>query len=186
MVLTADQVMACAIRDPELMKGKNQKIFDHYVDEILPRVAGTDHWDKHNRFYHTISEAKHGDTGEFCIMPGMEAFAVLIFKNCEQKWEYLWMKKKDGEEPSKKEADDMCPYTTYKGGQVKWGGWNKEGRDLYKKLKEQAKEAREQNHVEKMETECLQRLRSKHKVEGPKKNKKKQVVVEEEESDEEF
>ena len=47
MVITANQVFACAMQDPKMMDESNKEMFDHCANEVPPRVAGNEHWDKH-------------------------------------------------------------------------------------------------------------------------------------------
>ena len=65
-----------------------QKIFVWYTNNLLLRTIGTAQWGDNVRHYTTISNATTDITGEKLklITPSTEAFCVLNYHNCYQKW----------------------------------------------------------------------------------------------------
>ena len=86
-LLTADDVLDCATREPHLMETEEGKQkFAEYWDIWLPRAAFGEHWDPHIRHTMTISEAMHGDDRprafrNACIPPSTEAFLYMLVLN---------------------------------------------------------------------------------------------------------
>ena len=157
------------------MEEANHHIFDQYVDVILMKVVGKDHWDKSIRLYQTVSKAEHKDRLKFkaCITPGSEAFVYLLYENCFRKWDYMVEKTQKNEKMDKVFLVHMCVHTTCTAGQNMWGGWTEEGRVRFQEIKKKVIDARARDHVEKMEQECLQRLRAAHQVDAKGKKKRK-------------
>ena len=194
-VPTPEQVYNCALRTEEYhTNAEYHKIFDFYADVLLFKVVGKPHWDTWIRYYKTISSAKPASDPQpgACITVGTEAFLVALYENCFDKWQMLAeMAAKGEEDPKRLDPRNKTKCIDQDGGQAKWGGWNKYGRDMCKKYGKEIKEARDQPHVKEMEEAGLQRLRvandieAKDKKRGSRKRKVKETA-EGEESENEF
>ena len=195
-VPTPTEVLDCALRNEEFhTEPANHKIFDMYADHLLFKVVGKDHWDTWMRYYGPISSAKPANDPQAdpYISVGTEAFLVACYENCYVKWECIAEQKMAGtKDPARKDPRHKTTMIDTDGGQVRWGGWNKVGRDRVKDVGKLIKAAREQPHVQEMEQACLQRMRAEHDIEerdkkrGARTRKRKVVEVEAEESEDEF
>lgn len=171
-VPTAAQVLDCATRKKDLMKGaENKLLFDYYVDVLLVKVAGTDLWNRKYRHFCRLSTAVHSDTNQPCITPGTEAFLVLLFEGCEEKWKYLAECKKEKKKHDRKNERCRCLFTNPEAGQCPFGGWSKAGMKRFKELQELIKTSRQAAHVRDMENECIIRLADKHQQAHPSTKK---------------
>ena len=76
----------------------------------------------------------------------------------------------------------QVPFCDSDKGQAKWGGWNKAGRDFFKKACGLVKTSHVKQSTTKWEIECLAMLRAKHgvKEEEEKRASKKMRKLEEE------
>ena len=188
---TTEQIKMCILRDEEfLMTKEGHKVFDYYWDVLLMKVAGKQHWEKDIRHFTTISKAvNHYKAPAIC--PGMEAFVYLLFLNCEPKWKEIAADKMAGKKHDPKDKRWVCQYTTSKAGQNEWGGWTPQARELFRKLRDEVKEARDEDHVEEVEELALKRIRmangyDKEGEEATKKkpsNKRKTVDVDSDDED---
>lgn len=157
------------------------RMFDFYVDVMLMKVAGKHLWDKKIRHHGTVSKAVEQEYGKAAILPGTEAYLYTLFLGMESKWKYIASCHVESTTVDRESDEFQCPYTEAKGGQQKWGGWTKEGRDKYKEVEQEVKDAREQDHVDAVEEACLKRLRAKHGYDEAKKKKKAKKPLQEEE-----
>ncbi len=192
VVPTSDVVLECATRVNCGPGEANEEIFDFYVDVLLPKVALTENWDANHRHYQRVSAAHHqGNPTKMCVTVSTEAFLVLMFLNCHKKWEYLKTCKLESKKEDRSHEDYKSPYTEVAKGQQKYGGWNLAGKKKFKELCILISEARKEEWVPTVEEACLQRLRTKHKVEERDRKRairgrKRRGVVQEEESEDEW
>lgn len=172
-------------------------IFVWWWDSFLPAVAGNTYWRATIRHAQTITSATHN--GNQCIPKGTEAFAVLLYENCHDKWVQMITKsenfskkivipKKKGNEETQKFAGK---YSSSKLGQASYGGWSPEGKKRFNELCSLIEAARAKNHVGALEKEVLGMVRVKNNLpeEVPdeaaqaskktRKRKRDKVVVEE-------
>jgi hypothetical protein len=173
--------------DPKDPKNEDiMEIFMWYWDEFLPKVPGFGGIFKDSqRRYATISKcAPKNDPEAPYITPQMEAFAVVAFLNCKEKW--IQYKKIKAEHPNKtivpctyvKGTKNEGPvgeyvvdgkhlrvygeageYTSATGGQKRYGGWSVKGLKKYKQLKKMAKQGRKSKLCAAIEKQSLEELR---------------------------
>jgi len=167
-----DDVEKCAFRDKDYLDTeRGQKMFDFYWDVLLRRIGGREHWNDRLRLNNTIQEAMHppspGHRNPYpCIGVELEAFLVLVFHNCYNKWSQVIKNKTEalqkGKEPEQYDpkADYAnCPYTEHLEGKCSWGGWNDAGRKLFRDIRDKIKAAKEEDHVLEYEKAALLRIR---------------------------
>ena len=167
-VPTKEQILDCATREPNLLKTEEGKaLLADYHDVWLQKIAGKEHWERNQRYYQTISNAKHDGCKENpeCINSGTEAFLYLVYENCEPtKWEYLAECKKLGKTVDNKHQAMMTVYTVSDGGQMEWGGWTKAGHDCWKEVKQKIEDAHQHEHVTEMEKQILHLVHVRNKL----------------------
>ena len=192
-VPTIAEIKDCALRAKYLHDDPDKHwIFEFYWDDILFRIVGKDHWDTYVRHCSTISQAILPNYEKNCITAGTEAFAVALYENCFDRF-HLIVEQQNKRIDDKKRTDPRhkTKMIDCDGGQAKWGGWNKVGRDFCADLRKDVVKAREQEHVHEMEDACLDRIRITHDVEardkrrGAKSRRKRRVEEVEDESDDE-
>jgi hypothetical protein len=190
------QVQKIVERNESFLKTEEgREMFDFYWDHLLMKVGGRENWNQHIRHHKTISAAYHPRTpgGRVfeCMSSKLEAFVLVVFENCYKKWEYIAEEKKTNgwnHVCDDKHEKMQTLYTSSKGGQQQWGGWTKEGRDVFKAYADANKAARKTKASKRAEQACLTRLRIHHKLEGPdkkepKKKKRKHAPLDDDESD---
>jgi hypothetical protein len=183
---TPEEVLVCAMRGDVGKTDQTMGIFDLYVDELIFCILGKPNWDVRFRYHGCISTTYDpswsGDVRRVSI--GSEAFLVLMFENCYDKWQYMMEEKLAKRTPNKKHKRMQTPYTDALAGQNKYGGWNVAGKKRFKALGDMihAAQAKEPGHVKMVEEACLARLRAKHNV-GGKARKRAREEFEEEEED---
>lgn len=188
---TPKQVLLCAMRDKSMMEEENQWIFDMYVDVLLLKCMTKQHWDTKFRHYNTVSKAKLGDSDDakYCITTGSEAYLATLYYNCYKRWVYIADCNKNKTKVDRTNPASKTPFISADKGQNPFGGWNVAGKEYFDKRVKEISEAREQDHVEEMEEQCLKRLRIKHGIEDAngkmpaKKSKKRKAIDEEVEED---
>ena len=185
---TPEEVVMCALRDPKMAEDGNHWIFDLYWDDLLFRVAGKEYWDDNIRHYQLISTAKKGPgkDAKHRISSGTEAFLVTLYKNFYNRWRYMGECKGNNTVLDRKHKDYQVEFVDSNKGQARWGGWNEKGRAYFQEIREKIDEARAQENAQKLEQECLDRLRIKHEIvvdgkEQKKKGKKRKATALEEE-----
>jgi hypothetical protein len=152
-----------------LLKGPNKKAMEAFLDiywnELVPKVAGHTNWPPSKRHYENLSTATNpprikGAPAHPCVHHSSEALLVAIWENFYPKWRYQGIQKRNNE-PIVDTHKDMkgLAYTNPKTGRNKFGGWTEVGKDRVKELAKLAKEAREETHVEKVESAALVRIR---------------------------
>jgi hypothetical protein len=162
---------------------EGQKMLDYYHEELLQVVATTTLWHPDLRLLETISAATNPFTGESSITPSTEAILVTYFKNGGKKWKKMVEEEATGGKLDRAEAEKDCPFTSSKGGQQVWGGWNEEGREFFKNMVKKIEQARQQDHVEEMEAGILERIQTKHAKKARQLGKRKRKSREEENDD---
>jgi hypothetical protein len=164
-VPTLQDIQDCIEREPHLMDtAKGRAIFDDFVDTWLFKTAGKANWDVNKRHHETVSNANRED-GNPCIDAGMEAMCFMFFENQHYRHAALAIAKLGGAKYDSKNSN-ASPWTVSDGGQLPYGGWSKKGQDRWKIMREKVKNSRQRPHVEKMEADCLTRLRIKYGLDG--------------------
>ena len=203
--------LKCALRDIDVNDPAEMKVFLWYWEHILSKNGGFSMWHKDEiRFSQLPSECtykfEHYEK-DFKLFPAStEAFFVLLYDNCIDKWKEhaQWkhdhpkvrlpiMNKENKDEPLHK-----TKYTITDIGQQKYGGWSNEGLEAFNQLKKDIKASRlidievdtedeetgeattttVKRHLF-VERQALANLRRINKKDEPKENKKrKRDVVE--------
>ena len=181
-VPTPEQVFKCATRDPEMSKEENHWIMEMYWDSLLFKVVGKEYWDPNKRHYSLISTAKRSDGVNLCIHEGTEAILVAIYTNCWERWQYMAECKRKNVKYDRQNSKADTKFIDSNKGQARWGGWNDAGRAYFLETRIKVEEARAQENAQKLEQECLDRLRVIHKIvvsdgEQPKKKSKKRKAA---------
>jgi hypothetical protein len=187
-VPTPEQLEMCALRDPKLNEKENQWIFDVYVDVFLFKIIGKV-WDGNVRHYKTIGSAKvgSGKDAKPSISSGTEAFCVAVYKNYMKRWTYMAECRRRNVKYDRQNDEAKTDFVSTNQGQARWGGWTEAGRSYFMDLRNKIDKARAAKHVQKMEQDCLNRLRIAHKIvsadgkEAKKSSKKRKAHVMEEE-----
>lgn len=133
----------CLIRDIDLDNEEEYKAFKWYWEVGLRKVGGVTGWDERIRHFTTISRAPFPQDPSLKLFDiSTEAFFVLLWDNCLDKWtsSLAWMKKNPGKKiPTRKTTNKhmdifKTKYTTQDGGQRKMGGWSGKGIARYNEL----------------------------------------------------
>ena len=173
-LITAEDILNCAIRNADfLATDRGKEVFDYYWDVLLLRAAGKEHWSPHFRHHNTISGARHDPSvtkpeGYPCIGVEMEAFLVLLFENCEDKWKHIAVGKfnSDDFQHDPRAEYARCPFTEHMTGDREWGGWNKAGRIQFQAIRAMIVEGRQEETTTNIERDALQRIRIAQNLEG--------------------
>ena len=145
-------------------------LFVKYWNELLPCVSGNQRWGPGKRCYQTICAARMDPSDSKsmpCVTVSDEAFLVALVENSYDKWVYMFKDLKGDPKAIADAKKNKLPvfdtkYTNPRAGQSKFGGWKPEGRNRVKTLKKKIMEAREREHVAKLEDEILKMVRSEH------------------------
>ena len=152
---------------------KNKKRRDRFVlwiDTMMGIACGKKLFGPEKRSQHCISSYKYAD-GKEVIPAGMEAMVILMLENAQAKWafegdlELKWnrtMVNADRKtKPYKKNCPDT-PYTTVKGGNNKYGGWTKEGRIRFAKIRALIQKGRQKDTTEELEEQTREAIQQLH------------------------
>jgi len=201
-----EKIKGCLERTLDMTDKADVELFEFWWDVILPQAAGNKYeWSDDKKYYGTISEAM---TPEFivndkgglkipsrnCITSSTEAFATLVFQNCEDSWPLLYAlsDKYDGYDCNlaknrKKGEPADCEYHVYAqerkirvyaekyrgkfsafdAGSGRCAGWKHEGLQAFKDLDNASKAARGTEKSDEMEDFMLKHLRKKMGITAP-------------------
>lgn len=163
-----------------------------YFEEWLPKAAGYQFYGPNIRYYKSpVAGIKIGNLPrkQSCVSQESEAFAILVIKNCYDKWEAICPKKiqdPDWEIPNwDKDDTDTHPYhktlwSDGKTGQVKGGGWAPEAYDALSQILGKIKAFRKADKANgwKVHNEMLELLRSSKGItEAVPSNKRKRSTA---------
>ena len=154
-------------RAKALDRKRYRGLFDIYVDELVPKMAGHKSWPPSKRHHGTIMDSGLGDALDFVpfVSASDEAMLVTLWENCFPKWWHREECRRKKEEVVEKDNDKLkTPYTDQKGGQAKFGGWKPVGIKRYKAVKDEAKEdkaGKDKDFCQEVENMALKRLRVK-------------------------
>jgi hypothetical protein len=172
-------------KDP-LVNAQNRAWFCLYADKFLQKAAGTNRWSGSIRHYQTISGAQ--------LPPSCEAFVILCMENDCHKWKMqedilagtvqtveFDPEKEEKDQTKEWKAQDKAlqsKYSDAKSGQNKFGGWREEGRTRFNVLVKKITAARQKDHNEEVETQCLADLQVQYKIQemlAKRKGKKRKA-----------
>ena len=183
------------------LKADMEAKFVTYVNVLLPKVAGNKYWGTGTRHYQLPSSSYH----DICVPEGSgldptveavtasdEAFLVIVFENCYDKWEQQAAKYKKSVQdnqvdsrveifvPKTDKTDYNLPYTNSKAGNLKYGGWKAEGIKKFDEYTAKIEKNRQTDgkYLKEVEEENLVRIQKKEGLieaadkDAKKKNKK--------------
>jgi hypothetical protein len=178
-----DEFLKIIARDPDLDK----ELFIWWWTEFMPKASGSSRlWNKQVYCFGTLSSMAPPSTpNEPYITASTEAFGVLVLENCASRWPALLGVDKEGKAgviqytkrdmPDKKGSNRisttrnpefMGKYTRSDLGQKKFGGWSKEGLQRFAELCKIAKEGRQKETTEALETDVLVMIRDENEIQG--------------------
>ena len=174
------------LRDNQKENQKNKKRlmrFILWVDTMMGTACGKKAFGPLKRSNHCISSYQYKD-GEEVIPAGMEALVIVLMENAQKKWafegdlEISWnrpMNKKDRLDDKYKKNCPKTPFTTVKGGNNKYGGWNAEGRKRFAKVRALIQKGRNKETTEELEEQTREFIETEQegKREGDKEGEKK-------------
>jgi hypothetical protein len=112
-----------------------------YSDRWLPVIAGKDFFGPNVRYYSCPTDLVlvHGEQ-KVAVTVTTEAFGLLVFENCRNKWMKMWEWKANNPDkaiPNKGPIADTFKalYTDSKVGQIPYGGWDPEAYELMEAMK---------------------------------------------------
>ena len=125
----------------------HKQLYLWYYDEYLTHTLPKEFWGDDIRFYNLLTDTINiGGKDRVLVTVSSEAFGLLMYENCREKWiEYVKFKEKHGKKakiPTGKEPEaekHLAKWSDGKEGQVKYGGWKDEAYDRYEKLKKDVK-----------------------------------------------
>lgn len=177
--------------DKEEALEKAKALFDFYVDQLVPAVAGKTLWHPKVRHFECMSSSKlKSAANQLRITSSTEALTVVMYKNAITKWNAMLKfnktRKKNQRYPTwnprrpEENKEWRTPYSSAYSGQSKFGGWNTEGRKYFLDIQKKIIESREQNadRILQVEQESIARLFEQYKdvfgydEERPSKKKK--------------
>jgi hypothetical protein len=204
---TADQILNIAKRSG-MKKGadanydRNMELLVGYWDLMIPKVAGHRDWSPGKRHHLLMSFARRNNNPHesLHVTPSDEAFLVVLWENCYNRWIYEdeksnWtdeQKAADAKAAAEAKAKGKAyvpdpravpPYTNPKGGVSKYGGWNKAGRKRYREVLDIIIESKKKSYLEAIEKEALALVRAKNNCDEKEAKRKKAKVVDKEEVD---
>ena len=127
-------ILGCATRKLRLDNDLHVQVFKWYWDKLLGCVVGVKRkengWATNVKYYKMISSAKcatHPDRP--LITSYVEAFLVLLYDSCHEKWTKMhkWLKHNKGKSLADCDKKFRGKYTRQDGGQQLFGGWTEEG-----------------------------------------------------------
>ena len=165
---------------------KDEAMIDYWLHELCPVAAGVKNLPKKVLNYTIISEAKCQHDQQKLAFPAVsEAFALLCYENCREKWVKIWKFKQEnpGDKvpvANKETANDdrySSKYTVATKGVQKFGGWTQDGLDAFGKYVDMAIAGRKLKESKKFEKDSLDRVKKRKGITGdslepPKKKQK--------------
>ena len=143
-------IYACALRKVKLDNPEHAKLMKWYTDSILSCIVGSQGgWNAKTKYYKCISDATiPGMPDKPLFTPSHEAFVVLVYENCRDKW--IARRKWYAENPSetrlpgrkdewKEHEIYVTKYTNQDKGQATFSGWAPEGLQQFMKYRKAIK-----------------------------------------------
>lgn len=172
-VLTMSELDMCISRN--VKSEEDMENFMIFWDDYVPREVGSMEWSEKVKYYNTISKAMRKDLPNLpLITPESEAFLVLCVYNGMSRWTREHKRKleiraanAEGRDLEETEEDKMDKkagtfdgrFTCTTKGQNFWGGWSDEGLELFIQYRAKNVLARKRPDCDKLEKDCLARLR---------------------------
>jgi hypothetical protein len=186
--------------DLPFSKEKAMEIMCFYTDKLVPTIASAKMFGESIRHFEPLSSIEIPNSGgQLRVPPSTEAFTLLIYKNCQRKWEAMhkFLVENRGQAPEKmprwqkktpevnKEFKSL--YSDQSSGQNKYGGWSKEGLTVFIELKRLITGVRQDKSLcDKVDTLTMQRLFEFHRekygaMDGEKKKERNKITEVDEE-----
>ena len=144
---------------------QHQEWFMWYWDHCLVKIAGQKNWGQNVRRYCPISSGHPADDPKKkYITSSHEAFLVLCYENCGQRFPYMAEKAMLGKEVNKMSQRYQSKYTRPNVGQQTWGGWDAPSRYRYIELVKAIKKAKREPHVAELERTILLMIQLEHNI----------------------
>jgi hypothetical protein len=162
-----------------------KELFLWYYDDWLPAILPREFWREDIRHYKLLTDTVEiAGKQKVLVTVASEAFGLLMWENCHDKWvNYFKLKDDFGEKapvPTGKQpgADKhQAKWSDSTSGQVKYGGWKDEAYDFFENLKKELEEWREneEKHGKPAQKFAFDLMRATHKKKGatPADDKKK-------------
>ena len=147
---TLEMFCKCAKREIDFQNEEEMAAMEWYWLKVLGTVGGYTGWGDKAKFYNTpvsmtyISKA-HNPNQSYKLFPATtEAFMVVMYDNCVEKWEAMavWkeqngakMKLPRKSNKNKDEPIHKTKYTVSDKGQIKWAGWLDIGLQRFQELR---------------------------------------------------
>ncbi len=134
----------------------NRDIFKWYWLCLLPAVCSKYRWGENLRRNCPISTGVHiNDTSKTLVTHTDEAFVLVTYENCDQRWPYCMECKKNQEKPDKKAERYQTRWCDDSAGQNRFGGWTNEGRARFVRHAKKIALAKKRNHIKVLEDSIL-------------------------------
>lgn len=140
---TPKEFLDLMAKDPStiLKDSDEEKKLIWYFDRLLP--IGAPLFEKDVRYFSMYGEpvTVKNKTYKVNVTLADEAFTLLCLESCKEKWEKMYKFQVD--HPTKDLPSYKGKFTTSTQGQVKYGGWTKEGKEFFNKTQQKLQELRE-------------------------------------------
>jgi hypothetical protein len=147
-------------------------LFEWYVTTLLPCFAGNKWWGAEKLHKGCVSSLLLPNTDcSYMVPPSTEAFALVAYENCYERWKAMDVFRKDSDNEGKP-LPKYCPKNAeteiYRGkfsdgasGQARYGGWSNKGRNLFTKLTREIAKNRKENaeHIRALEEVIYKKYR---------------------------
>jgi hypothetical protein len=150
-----------------------------YVDSWLEQAATSEYWNKKIRYFKMpTSTFQYDGKPRDYVTPASEAFGLLVYDNCRDKWmkQYEW--KQQGKALPKGKKDPnwkmfAAKYTDPNSGSKTGGGWKPEGLVKYEEYMNLIKKLRVEDaaNQNKMQQLALDLVREKNEITATSPNK---------------
>ena len=152
---TIELMLKCAHRDIDVNNADELRVFMWYWEHILSKAGGESMWFREEYKYKVLPsnctyQFEDFDQDFKLFTAATEAFLVIVFENCIDKWkaQCVWKHEHPGEnlptktKINKGEALHKTKYTITDIGQQKYGGWSDAGLARFNAIKTSIKASR--------------------------------------------
>ena len=139
---------SAGISEQEVLEGyeENQKVFDFWWEELVPRTAGNKNWGKTKRYNGLLSTLAPEDGKKPFVSSAHEAITFIAIVNGWMSWIKSWKSETElaqiQDEISKKSTAGKAYLKRYDtkwsltdGGHNRWGGFSQEGRTMFARMR---------------------------------------------------
>ena len=179
----SELILKCATREIHLADVEETAVFAWYWHHLLQADAGCADWGPKVTKTTTISNARCKEyPDKKAVTLATEAFVVLVYENCRDKWvgirDYFRDNPTEKKLPQRtKDNKDLAynksKYTDQNLGQQPFGGWTSDGLERFNAIKKLIKDAKKTGDHVKLETDYLAMVIKAEPQQVDKKTKKK-------------